>query len=153
MRRATNISQLMAQAKQDDEFYTPRGMIEAELAHYPKTLFKDKRILCNCDDPDHSEFFRYFADNFTALKLRRLVGLRYSGSELPFRDDARKLETFRAARYQVPFDAATPAFKRTLLERQKTAGKHGTGKCFLPGDTAALRTAKGGDNWRIAILS
>jgi len=119
-------------ANKDDEFYTPREMIDAELAHYDTALFKGKKILCNCDDPDRSHFFRYFADNFDKLKLKRLVGLRYSASSLSFLDDPKKSETYKAARYQVPFDKETPAFKRTLFA-DKNGRKHGTGKKFLGG--------------------
>ncbi|MGI9296843.1 MAG: adenine-specific methyltransferase EcoRI family protein [Gammaproteobacteria bacterium] len=142
MPRATNTPLTGARRKRDDEFYTPRGMIEAELEHYSPALFRGKRILCNCDDPDYSEFFRYFADNFTALKLRRLVGLRYSGSTLPYADDPRKAGTWRAARYQVPADAATPSFKRTLFA-DKNGKKRDTGRCFLPGDTGGFDDREG----------
>lgn len=142
MGRATNIKLIEAQSVPDDEFYTPRDMIEAELQYYDPRLFKGKRILCNCDDPDHSEFFRYFADNFGKLKLRRLVGLRYSGSALPFRNDPRKAVTFRAARYQVPIDAANPAFKRVLFA-DKNGKKRGTGRCFLSGDTGGFSDREG----------
>ena len=141
-RRATNTSQLVSQANQDDEFYTPRGMIEAELAHYSPALFRGKRILCNCDDPYHSEFFKYFAENFSALQLRRLVGLRYSGSALSFFDNSRQADTFRAARYQVPSDKDTPPFKRTLFVG-KDGKKHDTGRCFLRGDTGGFDDREG----------
>ena len=143
MPRATNTSVNDARRRKNDEFYTPREMIEAELAHYSPALFRGKRILCNCDDPDRSEFFKYFADNFTALKLRRLVGLRYSGSALPFFNNPREADTFRAARYQLPSDSETPAFKRTLVE-DKNGRKHDTGKCFLPGgDTGGFDDREG----------
>ena len=43
-----------------DEFYTNLQLIEDELKHY-RTHFKGKRVLCNCDDPYESNFFKYFA--------------------------------------------------------------------------------------------
>ncbi|MDR1654324.1 MAG: adenine-specific methyltransferase EcoRI family protein, partial [Prevotellaceae bacterium] len=43
-----------------DEFYTQLSDIEKELKHY-KQRFKGKTVLCNCDDPRVSNFFRYFA--------------------------------------------------------------------------------------------
>ena len=137
MRRATNTSQLIAQAKQDDEFYTPREMIDAELQHYSESLFNGKRILCNCDDPDQSHFFRYFSDNFTALKLKRLVGIRFSGSELPYMDVGKK-----AARYQEPPDNETPSYKRELFA-DKNGKKHNTGRRFLRGDTGGFEDREG----------
>ncbi len=143
MPRATNTSQLIAQANQDDEFYTPREMIEAELTHYDTALFRGKKILCNCDDPDRSEFFKYFARNFSALKLRRLVGLRYSGSALLFRDDARKEIDRRAARYQIPIDSETPAYQLTL-DADENGNPHSAGRRFLPGgDTGGFDDREG----------
>ena len=77
MPRATNTSQLIAQANQDDEFYTPREMIEAELTHYDTALFRGKKILCNCDDPKISEFYKYFKAQFHFFGLRRLITTCY----------------------------------------------------------------------------
>ena len=49
-----------ASRAQQDEFYTARADIENELRHY-REYFRRKTILCNCDDPYESEFFKYFA--------------------------------------------------------------------------------------------
>lgn len=65
-------------AKQD-EFYTQLGDIELELKKYKKE-FKDKIILCNCDDPYESNFFKYFAINFNYLGLKKLIATCYDGS-------------------------------------------------------------------------
>lgn len=59
-----------------DEFYTQRVDIENELRHY-REHFKDKVVLCNCDDPRESEFFKYFAENFERLGLKRLIATCY----------------------------------------------------------------------------
>ena len=48
-----------ARKNKKDEFYTQLADIEAELKHY-KEHFKDKVVLCNCDDPRVSNFFHYF---------------------------------------------------------------------------------------------
>jgi hypothetical protein len=53
--------------------------IEAEMRHY-KEHFKDKVILCNCDDPYESNFFKYFALNFNFLGLKKLIATCYSES-------------------------------------------------------------------------
>ena len=45
-----------AKAK-NDEFYTLLADIERELRYY-KNHFKDKTVLCNCDDPFESNFFK-----------------------------------------------------------------------------------------------
>ena len=62
-----------------DEFYTQLVDIEKELKYY-KSYFKDKVVLCNCDDPYESNFFKYFALNFNALGLKKLIATCYDGS-------------------------------------------------------------------------
>lgn len=71
----------LAQAKdaKKDEFYTQLSDIEKELRHY-KPYFKDKVVLCNCDDPYESNFFKYFALNFNSLGLKKLIATCYNGS-------------------------------------------------------------------------
>ena len=65
---------LLDQAKQNknDEFYTLLPDIERELAHY-SAHFQGKSVLCNCDDPTTSNFFRYFVKNFSRLGLKKVV--------------------------------------------------------------------------------
>lgn len=75
-------SQLSAAKKaKNDEFYTRTTDIEHELVHY-KDHFKGKVVLCNCDDPFESNFFKYFALNFNHLGLKRLIATCYSGSPI-----------------------------------------------------------------------
>ncbi len=62
-----------------DEFYTQLSDIENELKHYKKH-FKGKTVLCNCDDPYESNFFKYFAMNFNVLGLQKLICTCYAGS-------------------------------------------------------------------------
>ncbi len=61
-----------------DEFYTRLADIELELKHY-KRHFAGKTVLCNCDDPFESSFFKYFAMNFNWLGLKRLVSTSWAG--------------------------------------------------------------------------
>ena len=69
-----------AKRAKKDEFYTQRVDIENELRHY-KAHFEGKVVLCNCDDPRQSEFFKYFAENFEKLKLKRLVATCYKSQD------------------------------------------------------------------------
>ena len=62
-----------------DEFYTQLSLIESEMKHY-KHHFAGKTILCNCDDPYESNFFKYFAMNFNALGLKKLITTCYASS-------------------------------------------------------------------------
>ena len=73
----------LAQAKdaKKDEFYTQLSDIEKELVHY-REYFRDKVVFCNCDDPYESNFFKYFALNFKALGLKKLIATCYDGSPI-----------------------------------------------------------------------
>ena len=75
-----NRSLQAAKATKQDEFYTQRTDIEKELKHYKKH-FRGKTVLCNCDDPKVSHFFRYFADNFEHLKLKKLITTCYKNCD------------------------------------------------------------------------
>ena len=72
---------IAAKKAKKDEFYTQRADIENELKHY-KAHFKDKVVLCNCDDPRESEFFKYFVENFERLGLKRLVATCYKSQDV-----------------------------------------------------------------------
>lgn len=65
-----------ARLNKKDEFYTQLSDIENELRHY-KEHFRGKTVLCNCDDPRVSNFFHYFAFQFEALGLKRLITTCY----------------------------------------------------------------------------
>lgn len=73
----------LAQAKdaKKDEFYTQLSDIEKELVHY-REYFRGKVVFCNCDDPYESNFFKYFALNFNALGLKKLIATCYDGSPI-----------------------------------------------------------------------
>ena len=68
-----------AKRAKKDEFYTQLPDIERELRHY-WPHFRGKTVLCNCDDPYESNFFKYFALRFNQLGLRRLLCTCYNGS-------------------------------------------------------------------------
>ena len=65
----------------NDEFYTRLTDIEKELRHYRKH-FKGKTILCNCDDPFESNFFKYFVLNFNRLGIKKLIATCYATSPI-----------------------------------------------------------------------
>ncbi len=69
-----------AKTAKKDEFYTQLSDIENELRHY-RPHFKGKTVLCNCDDPRVSNFFKYFALNFEILGLKRLIATCYKNNE------------------------------------------------------------------------
>ncbi|GIW69054.1 MAG: putative adenine-specific methylase [Candidatus Parcubacteria bacterium] len=81
MAKSLNVNLHRAHRAKKDEFYTQLVDIEKELKHY-KDQFRNKIIYCNCDDPFESNFFKYFAANFNALKLKKLVTTSYAGSPI-----------------------------------------------------------------------
>lgn len=68
-----------AKVAKKDEFYTQLSDIERELQHYWQH-FRGKVVLCNCDDPYESNFFKYFALQFNQLGLKKLICTCYNGS-------------------------------------------------------------------------
>ena len=68
-----------AKVAKKDEFYTQLSDIERELQHYWQH-FRGKVVLCNCDDPYESNFFKYFALRFNQLGLKKLICTCYNGS-------------------------------------------------------------------------
>ena len=79
--KSSNKNLRKANKAKNDEFYTQLIDIENELKHY-KEQFKGKVVYCNCDDPFESNFFKYFASNFKALGLKRLIATSYKPSPI-----------------------------------------------------------------------
>ena len=77
----TNTHLRKANKAKNDEFYTQLVDIEKELKHY-KNQFRGKIVYCNCDDPFESNFFKFFAANFNALGLKKLITTSFSGSPI-----------------------------------------------------------------------
>lgn len=78
---ADNISLGIAKINKNDEFYTQYSDIEAEINAYVEfnpDVFRDKTILLPCDDPEWSNFTRYFASNFERFGLKKLISTSYS---------------------------------------------------------------------------
>ena len=96
-----------AKAKKD-EFYTQLRDIENEMYYY-RPHFEGKTVLCNCDDPFESEFFKYFAIYFDVLKLKKLIATCYAGSpivqtELNFWDTPNYNPEFDKRKQAIRFD-------------------------------------------------
>ena len=81
MAMGDNAALTAAKRAKKDEFYTQRVDIENELRHY-KAHFKGKVVLCNCDDPRQSEFFKYFVENFEKLGLKKLIATCYKSQDV-----------------------------------------------------------------------
>ena len=70
-----------AKTAKKDEFYTQLADIAEEVRHY-RDHFRGKTVLCNCDDPRVSNFFHYFAYQFEALGLKRLITTCYKNQDV-----------------------------------------------------------------------
>lgn len=77
---AANANLHKAKDAKNDEFYTQLTDVSKELMHY-KQHFKDKIVLCNCDDPTWSAFWKYFHLNFSALGLKKLISTHYDKTQ------------------------------------------------------------------------
>jgi len=69
-----------AKTSKKDEFYTQLSDIEKELKHYKEHL-KNKIVFCNCDDPEESNFWKYFALNFEFLELKKLIATHFGNGK------------------------------------------------------------------------
>jgi hypothetical protein len=69
-----------AKSGKNDEFYTVLSDIEKELRHYARH-FRNQTVLCNCDDPRVSNFFKYFLNNFEKLGLKELITTCYQNDK------------------------------------------------------------------------
>lgn len=78
---AGNTSLGAAKTAKEDEFYTQLSDIEKEMRYY-RRHFKGKTVLCNCDDPFESNFFKFFVLNFQRLGLKKLIATCYAGSPI-----------------------------------------------------------------------
>lgn len=81
MTTKSNSSLNKAAKVKNDEFYTQIADIEKELKQY-KDQFRGKVVYSNCDDPYESNFFKYFAANFNALGLKKLITTSYTKSPI-----------------------------------------------------------------------
>ena len=137
----TNLKE--AKAAKNDEFYTQFHDIEIEMnayLEYDPDVFRGKIVLLPCDDPEWSNFTRYFAAKFDELGLKKLISTSYA-------PDSKKYKT----PYQPSlFEQEAPQFdpskaqvkgKIFILERDKS----GT-------DVSILMTLSG-SIWKVTEIS
>lgn len=79
-----------AKVNKKDEFYTKMIDIEKEMIHYTKH-FRDKVIYCNCDNPEMSNFWKYFYNHFHELGLRELYATFYGEGASFYRYDGENI--------------------------------------------------------------
>ena len=79
-----------AKNAKNDEFYTQYHDIEKEInayIEYSPNLFRDKTLLMPCDDPEWSNFTKYFAQNFERFGLKKLISTSYAPNSKSYKSD------------------------------------------------------------------
>ena len=110
-----NDSLQQAKRVKNDEFYTVYDYIQKEInayLEYNPNTFRDKVVLCPCDDPEWSNFTRFFAQNFANLGLRKLISTSYSQQS--------KKEKYEQYHQLSLFETSFPQYDE---EKSQTKGK------------------------------
>ncbi len=110
-----NDALLNARKQQNDEFYTLYVYIQKEVnayLEYNPDTFRDKVVFCPCDDPEWSNFTRFFAQNFEMLGLKKLISTSYSIES--------KKEKYEQYHQMTLFETQFPQFDE---EKAQTKGK------------------------------
>ena len=102
-----------AKTAKNDEFYTQYDDIQKEInayLDYDPNVFRDKTVLLPCDDPEWSNFTKFFAQNFQLLGLKKLISTSYAPE---------------SKKYKIPyqptlFETSQPYFDN---DKSKTHGK------------------------------
>ena len=86
---ANNTNLGAARAAKNDEFYTQYADIQKEVnayLEYNPDTFRDKTVLLPCDDPEWSNFTRFFAQNFERLGLKKLISTSFAAESKKYKD-------------------------------------------------------------------
>lgn len=143
-----------AKTARKDEFYTQLTDIEKEMRYYRKH-FKGKTVLCNCDDPFESNFFKYFVLNFNRLGLKKLIATCYStspimGSHFHYHVDGSGQISFSFEDETVVDNDSKRPYKATVTQVYDTTGDGGVdmldvAKLFMTGDNELVELNGDGD--------
>ena len=115
-----------AKREKNDEFYTLYRDIEKEIEayiEYNKNVFKGKTILLPCDDPEWSNFTKFFALNFKKFGLKKLISTSY----------AEDSKNFKSGYQATLFEKDSPQYDKTKTTKYGkiftlTRDKSGDGK-------------------------
>ena len=114
-----------AKKAKNDEFYTQYHDIEKEVTAYVEfnpDVFRDKTVFLPCDDPEWSNFTKFFAQNFQTLGLKKLVSTSYAA-------ESKKLGAYQPSLFEMEsekYDKAKTAQKGKIYTL--TCDKSGDGK-------------------------
>jgi len=108
-----------AKSAKNDEFYTQFADIQKEMnayLEYDENVFQDKIVLLPCDDPEWSNFTKYFAQNFKKLGLQKLISTSYARDRKPPNVDP-QLSLFEQESHQFDEDKSLQNGRIFILDR------------------------------------
>lgn len=106
-----------AKDKKSDEFYTQYEDIQREInayLEYNPDTFRDKTVLLPCDDPEWSNFTRFFAQNFDMLGLKKLISTSYA-TESKIAHECVQLSIFD---FLTEFETGSPQYDETISPKR-----------------------------------
>ena len=121
---ANNTNLGAAKAAKNDEFYTQYADIQKEVnayLEYNPDTFRDKTVLLPCDDPEWSNFTRFFAQNFERLGLKRLISTSYAV-------ESKKYKNYEPTLFETEsplFDADKTRIKGKIFELTRDTNQNG----------------------------
>ena len=133
-----------ARIAKNDEFYTQYLDIEKEMSSYldyDKDVFYGKTVLLPCDDPEWSNFTKFFAQNFERFGLKKIISTSYAADS----------KNYKSAYQPTLFESQAPQFdKKKTTSKGKiftlTSDKTGDGKINV--DDLEWRYLKGDGDFR-----
>ena len=87
--RMANTNLANAKTGKNDEFYTQYSDIQKEInayLEYDPNVFRGKTVLLPCDDPEWSNFTKFFAQNFEAFGMKKLISTSYAVESKKIKD-------------------------------------------------------------------
>ena len=121
---ANNTNLGAAKAAKNDEFYTQYADIQKEVnayLEYNPDTFRDKTVLLPCDDPEWSNFTRFFSQNFERLGLKRLISTSYAV-------DSKKYKDYQPTLFETEspwYDADKTRIKGKIFELTRDTNQNG----------------------------
>lgn len=97
----TNNNLHKAKNAKNDEFFTKLEDIENELYYY-RHHFRGKVVLCNCDESEHTNFYKYFELNFIAFNLKKLICVGYRTNRVAEVHVLERVADYRVNEYNIP---------------------------------------------------
>lgn len=124
-----------AKKGKNDEFYTQYEDIQKEMNAYLEfnpNVFKGKTVLLPCDDPEWSNFTKFFAQNFEMLGLKKLISTSYASDSKKavynFNEEYHKFTIFDVTDFErtdVKFDRAKTHTKGKIFVLERDNDKSG----------------------------